>query len=91
MVSKVGSFLGYDEANIYSSVDKSVNFQVNVDITAPLRRGIKIVVEKQTLWIPFKYVKFPDFCYACGKLGHVTKSCEKYEEETPDEDLQYGD
>ena len=26
-------------------------------------------------WIRLKYEKLSDYCYGCGKLGHVLKSC----------------
>lgn len=27
-------------------------------------------------WIPVTYEKLLDFCYACGKLGHMMKDCD---------------
>ncbi|KAJ8437316.1 hypothetical protein Cgig2_015047 [Carnegiea gigantea] len=37
-----------------------------------------------------KPLRLPDFCYDCGKLGHVLKGCETVEAEEGDLDLQYG-
>ncbi|KAJ8434388.1 hypothetical protein Cgig2_014235 [Carnegiea gigantea] len=34
--------------------------------------------------------KLPDFCCACGKLGHVYKGCVLFDPIVPENDLQYG-
>jgi len=41
-------------------------------------------------WFKMKYVKLPDFCYACGMLGHIYHRCELYNPDVPESDLQYG-
>ncbi|KAJ8426745.1 hypothetical protein Cgig2_003638 [Carnegiea gigantea] len=71
--------------------DYSVNFQVDIDITRPLRRGIRVMVQGKAIWISFKYVKLLDFCYYCGCLGHVLRGCELSSDATDDIDLQYED
>ena len=71
-------------------IDKSLNFRVDVDISKPLRRGIRTIVGGATIWIRLKYVKLPDFCYICGRLGHDYKSCEMFTEGMQEDDLQYG-
>jgi len=47
-------------------------------------------VAGKTLWIRFKYVKLPDFCYGCGRLGHVLAACDLVEAEEGHSNLQYG-
>jgi len=90
--SQLGIFLSCDEANLYCGADKSVNFQVELDITKPLRRGIRMVVRGKTLWIRLGYVKLPIFCYGCGKLGHVLKGCDAVGDVDSDvSTLQYGE
>ncbi|KAJ8435872.1 LOW QUALITY PROTEIN: hypothetical protein Cgig2_028580 [Carnegiea gigantea] len=90
--SQLGVFLNCDEATLYCGVDKSVNFQVELDITKPLRRGIRMVVRGKTLWIRLGYVKLPDLCYGCGKLGHVLKGCDVVGDIDSDvSTLQYGE
>lgn len=43
----------------------------------PLKRGtnVKIGSMAEKTWIPITYEKLPDFCYYCGKLGHVFQEC----------------
>lgn len=40
-------------------------------------------------WIPITYEKLPDFCYSCGRLGHVVKDCDEHLG-TENSQLQYG-
>lgn len=51
--------------------DKSLCFRVDVNITKPLRRDVKVVLEGKNVWIKFKYVKLQDYCYMCGSLSHI--------------------
>ncbi|KAJ8424699.1 hypothetical protein Cgig2_018506 [Carnegiea gigantea] len=39
------------------------------------------------MWIRFKFVKLPDFCYGCGRLGHTLKDCEIVVAKDDDPDL----
>ncbi|KAJ8429304.1 hypothetical protein Cgig2_027673 [Carnegiea gigantea] len=58
-----------DDPNLYCAADKSVNFQVDMDVTKPLCRGISLMIQGKPIWISFKYVKLPEFYYRHGKLG----------------------
>jgi len=49
-----------------------------------------VQVAGKTLWIRFKYVKLPDFCYGCGRLGHVLAAYDLVEAEEGHSNLQYG-
>ncbi|KAJ8434434.1 hypothetical protein Cgig2_025404 [Carnegiea gigantea] len=53
--------------------------------------AMKMVLKN--IWKPSHgvYVKLPDFCYACGKLGHVYQGCALFDENIPETELQYGD
>jgi len=87
--SQVGDFVDCVDESL-CGVEKSLNFRADVDVYKPLRRGVKTVLCGKTIWIRLKYVKLPDFCYACGKLSHSYKSCEQFAEGMVEEDLQYG-
>lgn len=30
---------------------------------------------RESIWVNFKYVRLPIFCYCCGKLNHDDKDC----------------
>lgn len=50
--------------------------KVQLDITKPLRRGMKVNSGRNaTKWIGFKYERLGDFCYYCGRLGHTDVDC----------------
>jgi len=69
-----------------------MNFQVQLDITKLLRRGIRTVVRGKALWISLGYVKLPNFGYGRGKLGHVLKGCDVVADTDLDvSELQYGE
>ena len=87
--SQLGVFVDCVEDAV-GGIDKSLNFRVDIDVSKPLRRGIRTIVGGATIWIRLKYVKLPDFCYACGKLGHGFKSCDFFSEGVSEDELQYG-
>jgi len=86
---KIGSFLGCEMEDM-NGADRSLCFRVNVDIRKPLRRGISVKINEKSLWIYFKYIKLLDFCYGCGRVGHVLKAWDEVDPDTPAEALQYG-
>jgi len=57
----------------------------------PLCRGMKVMMRGKPIWISFKYVKLPKFCYGCGRLGHTLLICDKGKEVDEDSNLPYGD
>ncbi|KAJ8429883.1 hypothetical protein Cgig2_014163 [Carnegiea gigantea] len=83
--TNVGSNVFIDE-KVMMCVDKALKFRVDIAIKEPLRRGIMIKIRA----IKFKYLELPEFYYGCGKLGHVYARCDKFEEDSQEEDLQYG-
>ena len=89
LASNIGDFVSCDEATMFG-VDKALCFRADIDISKPLHRGIRVTVAGKAMWIRFKFVKLPDFCYGCGRLGHTLKDYEIVVAEDDDPDLQYG-
>lgn len=53
---------------------------MRLDIRKPLMRGVTLDVgegEKEKLkWCPLVYEYLLDFCYTCGLIGHIDRSCD---------------
>jgi len=49
-----------------------------------------VQVTGKPLWVRFKYIKLPDFCYGCKHLGHVLGACDLVVADGGASNLQYG-
>ncbi|KAL5762916.1 hypothetical protein ACOSP7_019180 [Xanthoceras sorbifolium] len=56
---------------------KFLRIKVSIDITKPLKRGIRMRLENFDTMITalIKYERLPDFCYGCGFIGHSFREC----------------
>ncbi|KAI8009382.1 hypothetical protein LOK49_LG06G02911 [Camellia lanceoleosa] len=52
-------------------------FRVAINLQEPLPKGVwlKRPQDSSAIWVFFKYERFSDFCYDCGRIGHDNKSC----------------
>jgi hypothetical protein len=76
----VGRFLGelkeYDNRNTVHST--YMRLKVRINISNPLQQCWKVRAnEGNYVTILFKYEKLGVFCYLCGVIGHMDKSCPK--------------
>ena len=76
--NKVGKALMVDADTDGSAVGTYLRVKVRVDIRKPLLRGVMLEDEDEVKggWCPFRYEFLPNFCYACGLLGHVERDCD---------------
>ena len=92
-IKLIGGGLGHVMEVDYDGIgwDKSARLKVMLDVTKPLRRIQQIrSKEGNVAVIEIKYERLPDFCYVCGKLGHIERDCLSLSEEDRDEDKQWG-
>ncbi|KAL5756857.1 hypothetical protein ACOSQ2_021603 [Xanthoceras sorbifolium] len=56
---------------------KFLRIKVSIDITKPLKRGIRLRLANFDTMITalIKYERLPDFCYGCGFIGHSFREC----------------
>ncbi|KAI7986884.1 Ankyrin repeat-containing protein BDA1 [Camellia lanceoleosa] len=56
---------------------KSLRIRIAIAINKPLRRGMQITLgQKELGWVSFKCERLPNFCFACGILGHNDQESE---------------
>lgn len=74
----IGEFMEVDFENDDLAAGRFLRVKVRIDIRKPLRRGVTVEMEEgEERWCPLKYEFLPDFCYICGRIGHIDKACSK--------------
>ncbi|KAJ8437736.1 hypothetical protein Cgig2_009451 [Carnegiea gigantea] len=82
LANKIGSFVDVDPADLLIP-SKALKIRVDCDLNKPLRRGLMVKLSNTPTWLP-------DFCYACGLLGHAYRRCMLFGPTIPETDLQHG-
>ncbi|TXG61726.1 hypothetical protein EZV62_013089 [Acer yangbiense] len=56
---------------------KYLRVKVQIDISKPLKRWLRLKLGKteDIVVVGLKYERLPDFCFVCGRIGHVVKEC----------------
>ncbi|KAL0315597.1 UNVERIFIED_CONTAM: hypothetical protein Sradi_5437900 [Sesamum radiatum] len=85
MTSDIARFIGekigrpyvLDQTKGPESCGSYLRFRIAIDVTKPLPRALKIrtVLGDEQL-VTFTYERLPNFCYICGRLGHISQWCE---------------
>lgn len=92
MAERIGAVFGgiveMDEGDLLIS-SRFIRMKVKVDLTKALRRGLMLTLGGKKIWAEIKYERLPNFCYSCGRLGHVELECDN--EEAKEYDGEYGD
>ncbi|TXG69315.1 hypothetical protein EZV62_004250 [Acer yangbiense] len=60
---------------------KFLRVKVQIDITRPLKRWLRLSLDNSgnIVVVGLKYERLPEFCYACGRLGHGVNECSDLE------------
>ncbi|KAK6147594.1 hypothetical protein DH2020_018506 [Rehmannia glutinosa] len=74
----IGKFLEVQTDSTGSVIGKFLRIKVEIDIQKPLCRVIQLDEKFQKRLIGLKYERLPDFCFHCGKLGHILKDCDEH-------------
>lgn len=77
----VGSVLEVDADEKGLAIGEVLRVKVRLNIEKPLMRGVTLDAgdggSVKVIWCPLSYEFLPDFCYVCGFIGHIDKTCEK--------------
>lgn len=81
--SRIGDVLEVDEGDEGKCVGRYARIHVSLNINKHLRQciWIKSDQEHDDICIILVYEKLPNFCFKCGKLGHIVRDCDSQEEE----------
>ncbi|KAK4415646.1 hypothetical protein Salat_2672000 [Sesamum alatum] len=81
VVRYIGNCLGawLEEVDIarFISWFETVRIRININVTKPLKRALRLRLEQgDEVVVRFFYERLPNFCYLCGKLGHIGQYCD---------------
>ncbi|KAK6115907.1 hypothetical protein DH2020_008176 [Rehmannia glutinosa] len=86
---KVGKLVEVDEGDGGNYWGKFARIRVTLEMDKPLKKCISVKVEDaEEILVILVYERLPDFCYACGCIGHVVKDCTR--EGVDKDDLHSG-
>ncbi|KAL0433562.1 UNVERIFIED_CONTAM: hypothetical protein Slati_2690500 [Sesamum latifolium] len=72
----------------------TIHMRVAINVTEPLLRALRVCTPMgDELVVSFTYERLQNFCYLCGRLGHIHNSCElRFEEgfQEPTDGMPYG-
>lgn len=71
--NSIGTFEAADSDDYGKMKGETLRVRIRMDVREPIKRGtdIKTGAMAENAWIPVTYEKFLDFCYFCGRLGHI--------------------
>ncbi|KAL0411506.1 UNVERIFIED_CONTAM: hypothetical protein Slati_3740300 [Sesamum latifolium] len=76
--SQIGRIQDLDQQKGPESWGSFMHIRIAVDVSKPLPRALKIhtVLGDEQL-VTFTYERLSNFCYLCGRVGHISKWCEQ--------------
>ncbi|KAL0381479.1 UNVERIFIED_CONTAM: putative mitochondrial protein [Sesamum angustifolium] len=74
---KIGRLKDFDLSKGPESWGSFMRLRVAINVTKPLTRALKLrTVLGDEHIVTFTYERLPNFCYLCGRIGHISKWCE---------------
>lgn len=86
MVNSMGIFVEYDDYDLLR-LFKVVRFRVDLLFNKRLRRGMRIMAGEGSVWVNFKYERFPDIYFIYGMFCHLYKGCFFYDDDVSESEF----
>lgn len=68
----IGKVLEVDVEEDDKACGRFLLVRIEINIGKPLPRGRSLKVIRDSLWIPLKFEKLPQFCFNCERIVHKT-------------------
>lgn len=72
--NRIGKFVDWDDSD-FLGLGGILRIRVRLDVTSPLWRQVTLILRGIEAKLPLQYERLPSFCFNCGCLGHLHKSC----------------
>lgn len=96
--NSMGLFVAFDGEDHKGANGSVMRIRVTLNITKPLLRVLNIEGPNDRVFqLHLTYEKLPNFCYFCGKIGHLVEDCSQCfdivgeNDRIDDSKLAYGD
>ncbi|KAL0361135.1 UNVERIFIED_CONTAM: hypothetical protein Sradi_3798000 [Sesamum radiatum] len=74
--NRLGRFKQMDMDDSGCSWGATLRMRVSLDVNIPLQRAMKVrTTSGDEHLVTFSYERLTNFCYFCGRLGHISKYC----------------
>ncbi|KAK4400699.1 putative ribonuclease H protein, partial [Sesamum angolense] len=92
--NKLGQFIDMELSEQGHNWSSAWKLRISLNTSQPLKRALRLrTMTGADLLVTFTYARLPNFCYLCGKIGHIAKYCPlRYEEDfvDPGDAAPYG-
>ncbi|KAL0322780.1 UNVERIFIED_CONTAM: Vacuolar protein sorting-associated protein [Sesamum angustifolium] len=84
--NKLGQFIDMELSEQGHNWSSAWKLRISLNTSQPLKRALRLrTMTGADLLVTFTYARLPNFCYLCGKIGHIAKYCPlRYEEDFVD-------